>query len=381
MKIALLTDGIYPYVIGGMQKHSFYLAKYLARAGHIIDLYHFNASDRNIHELELFSEEERKNINSIVLRFPEMKGVGHYMRESYEYSRMILNEMEKRPEVDFVYAKGFTGWELINLRSKGKKFPPVGVNLHGYEMFQKAPSFKSMLQSRFLLQGPAMFNMKNADTVFSYGGRITELLLKLGIEKNKIIEIPAGIDENWVREEGKLKVDKVRFVFIGRWERRKGVEELNLCLKKLLASNAEFEMNFIGPVPAKMQLISDKIVYHGVQREREQIMQILSGANVLVCPSHSEGMPNVILEAMASGLAVIATDTGAVKLMVDGSNGWCITPGNSSELLKVMQSAISEKNSLAEKGKCSLIRVKEKFLWENIATQTVQKIEGLLSRN
>ena len=41
MRIALLTDGIYPYVMGGMQRHSYYLAKYLARAGVHVDLYHF----------------------------------------------------------------------------------------------------------------------------------------------------------------------------------------------------------------------------------------------------------------------------------------------------------------------------------------------------
>ncbi|WP_081782592.1 hypothetical protein [Marinilabilia salmonicolor] len=40
MRIALLTDGIYPHIMGGMQKHSYYLAKYLARAGVKVDVYH-----------------------------------------------------------------------------------------------------------------------------------------------------------------------------------------------------------------------------------------------------------------------------------------------------------------------------------------------------
>ena len=44
MKIALITDGIYPYVMGGMQKHSYFLAKYLAKNKIKIDLYHYIAS-------------------------------------------------------------------------------------------------------------------------------------------------------------------------------------------------------------------------------------------------------------------------------------------------------------------------------------------------
>ena len=43
MRVALITDGIYPYVIGGMQKHSFYIAKYLAKNRVYVDLFHFNA--------------------------------------------------------------------------------------------------------------------------------------------------------------------------------------------------------------------------------------------------------------------------------------------------------------------------------------------------
>ena len=45
MRIALLTDGLWPDTIGGMQKHSFYLAKYLALNGHHVDVY-YCANDR-----------------------------------------------------------------------------------------------------------------------------------------------------------------------------------------------------------------------------------------------------------------------------------------------------------------------------------------------
>ena len=70
MKIALFTDGIHPFVVGGIQRHSFYLCKYLAKNGVLIDLYHcVENSELNIENLELFSDEEKENINSIVMLF------------------------------------------------------------------------------------------------------------------------------------------------------------------------------------------------------------------------------------------------------------------------------------------------------------------------
>ncbi len=58
MKVALVTDGIWPYVMGGMQKHSYYLCKYLAKKKIDVDLYHFNQSQLNIEALDVFTEEE-----------------------------------------------------------------------------------------------------------------------------------------------------------------------------------------------------------------------------------------------------------------------------------------------------------------------------------
>ena len=86
MRIALITDGIAPYVLGGMQKHSFYLAKYFAKNKIQVDLVHYNDSKYDINALDFFTDEELKYINSIVLKFPtSAKFPGHYVYKSYKY--------------------------------------------------------------------------------------------------------------------------------------------------------------------------------------------------------------------------------------------------------------------------------------------------------
>src|SRR4051812_21272815 len=97
MRIALLTDGVWPYVLGGMQKHSYYLAKYLSQQHIDVDLYHFNQSNYDINKQEFFSDDEKSYITNIVLDFPMVTQLpGHYVLESYLYSREIFKKISNR---------------------------------------------------------------------------------------------------------------------------------------------------------------------------------------------------------------------------------------------------------------------------------------------
>jgi glycosyltransferase involved in cell wall biosynthesis len=375
MNIALFTDGIYPHVIGGMQKHSYYLAKYLAASGVQVDLYHVPGDEE---ELAGFTDAEKKNINSFVIPFPTLgNSPGHYIRESYDFSIRIYKLMKQSRRPDFIYAKGFTAWETLNQKSKGADLPPVGVNLHGYEMFQKQPSLAAWFKSRLLLRSPALFQVKNADFLFSYGGKITGIIESLGVSKHRILEIPTGISPDWIHAANAKVNQPRRFVFVGRYERRKGIEELSAVIKRMQGTDWEF--HFVGPIPSDKKIARPSVVYHGEIRDAEKLRNLLRTMDVLVCPSHSEGMPNVIMEALATGLAIIATDTGATSVMANDQNGWLIPPANESVLEEVMRKAINcTAEELFEKKKAATNLVQEKFSWEKIAIETKAKIETVL---
>ena len=382
MIVALLTDGIWPYVIGGMQRHSFYLVKYLAASGIEVDLYHTNKSHKELSLLEEFSEDEKKNIRSIEIQFPNYGSApGHYIRESFEYAKRIFIEFSKQRSPDFIYIKGFAGWELLNQKSKGRVFPPIGINFHGYEMFQKQASLKSWFQSKLLFRSPVLFNLKNTDFVFSYGGKITEIISRLGVPKNKIIEIPTGISFDWINDNTSFTSETTKFVFVGRYERRKGIEELTAVLKRILLRNKNFEFHFVGEIPISKRFTSSQIIYHGLINDSYQLQNLLRTMDVLVCPSFAEGMPNVILEAMASGLAVIATDTGATSVLVSNSNGWLIQPGDKIALQNIIEDVIlMDKKKLDNFKYESVNLTKKKFLWDQIVKQTIDTIKSKLNK-
>ena len=98
MKISLFTNGIYPYVLGGMQKHSYNLAKYFAKHGVYVDLYHCVEHDKPIIEdLNCFSKEESKFITNFCFNFDKpFSFPGHYIVRSYNYSKKIYKAFLKK---------------------------------------------------------------------------------------------------------------------------------------------------------------------------------------------------------------------------------------------------------------------------------------------
>lgn len=379
LNIAILTDGVFPFVMGGMQRHSHYLCRYLCAMGHQITLVHCVAFGKAIPTEEAVRSSMEINpeatFKSICLPFPKSGSLpGHYIKESYAYSAKVYDSIKTElADFDLIYAKGFSAWHLIDLKRKSKLKikAPIAVKFHGYEMFQDAADFKSRLQ-HWLLQGPVKFNNRHADYIFSYGGKITTIIKSLGISNDKIIEIPTGIASSWFRSEGEIQSNSNprKFVFVGRYERRKGIEELNNVLQKMLESQ-DFEFHFIGPIPASKKIKHAKLIYHGQQTETEKIKSILDSCEVLVTPSHSEGMPNVILEGMARGLAIIATDVGAVAAQVSAENGWLIEPADEIALEKALVEAVSIENAeLRSKRLRSSQIVKEKFSWDSVSKIT-----------
>ncbi|HRG58189.1 MAG TPA: glycosyltransferase family 4 protein [Bacteroidia bacterium] len=367
MRIALVTDGIFPYVIGGMQKHSYYLCKYLVRLGVEIDLYHTNLSKFDIHQLELFTPEEKSKINSIVIKFPESdKMPGHYLRSSYKYSLAVYDAFMKREKVDFIYCKGFSGWKLAQEKKSNKLQIPLAVNFHGYEMFQPAPSFKSKIEQILLFRGPVKFICNHADFVFSYGSKINDVIKSIPIPNSKIVAIPTGIEAEWLNDHIKPTDNTKKFLFIGRYERRKGIQELSSALSNLKLMNAEF--HFIGPIPEQNKVIKDNIIYHGAIHNQEEIKKITRSCDILLCPSYSEGMPNVIMEGMASGLAIIATNVGAVNLLVDKNNGYLLELKELNNLQQIIDEFSSKSaKEIDDMKSSSKNKIKENFLWTHIA--------------
>jgi len=378
--IALLTDGFYPFTLGGIQKHSYYLAKYWAQQGLQVHVYHPN----HYKEEELgkyFTTVELNKISFIQVLHPSsIRFLGHYVYNSYRYSKALYQTVQQ-DSYDAIYAQGFTGWYFLNRNPFDNK---IVTNLHGIEMYQKAINTKNKLQ-HYILRIAAKPIIRQSNKQISLGGKLTEILSQQGAKAGSVYEVPNAISPEWLipnrfdRQNGDKPVRSEnirRFIFIGRYERRKGIEEINIVLKQLTNEGQKFECHFVGPIPDYKKLIADShqlaaIKYHGLITDQQKIQQLLNDSDVLLCPSYSEGMPTVILEAMACNCAILATDVGASGDLVNKDNGWLIQGDIIRGLKKVMIEAIYlDSKNLQIMKENSLKKVKEKYTWDVVAQKS-----------
>lgn len=378
MNILFLTDGITPYVTGGMQQFANVLVKLLLNQNISITLVHCGQKGEHIFKDDInsvFTANELANLEIVFIPLLNKgKWPGHYIYENKVYSKRIFKQFQNRlNEFDFIYAQGFTGWAFGNKQMKAKLL----VNFHGFEMFQKAPNLRVKLE-HYLLRPFVKQNCKQADFVYSFGGKISDIIKQLGVSESKILNQSNGIEGKWIGKTSATN-NPLRFIFIGRNERRKGIEELTAALLQLTTNNAiDFEFTFIGPIEPNPAL-KNSVNYVGEIKDQNKIHEYLRTADVLVCPSHAEGMPTVILEAMANGLAIIATDVGATSKMIDG-NGIIlknISPESIIEAVLTIVNAPTDDIEIMKKQSIKL--VKSQFIWEDIAKNIVRELQQSLT--
>lgn len=374
-RIALLSVGIYPYDIGGIQKHTYYLAKYFAKNFIKVDL--FYAEKKHQQEIKLhdyFDPEELNFINFIEVEYPKLPNIpGHYIYAARLFSQKIyIKLVGTNNSYAAIYAQGFTSWYF--LKQKGYQSKLI-TNLHGLEMFQTSINLKHRI-GRLMLQIPARAIIRNSEKQISLGGKLTQILYQHGARRNSVIEIPNGVDESWLSGIKNLKrqdkKEKIKFVFVGRYERRKGIEEFHAVINQTIA-RLNYTVTFVGPIPPEKQIKYSNVHYMGIIKDSDLIKQQLLNADILVCPSYSEGMPTVILEAMACGCAIIATDVGATNILVSEDNGWIIKNDIVSGLKKALCAAVKlSTEELELKKENSIKKVKNKFTWNKVIEKTIK---------
>lgn len=172
-----------------------------------------------------------------------------------------------------------------------------------------------------------------------------------------------------------------RLLSVGRLVHQKG---LDLALRALAQlKDLEWEWCIAGDGPQINVLrslanelgIQDRISFPG-WRSHAELVECYKRSNLFLFPSRHEGMPNVVLEAMASGLAVIASRiAGNEELVLDGETG-ILFPSEDVELLCVALHKLLTDTSLRQiMGNASRRRVEALYSWENTAQQYTLLLE------
>lgn len=142
-----------------------------------------------------------------------------------------------------------------------------------------------------------------------------------------------------------------RLLYAGNLIRPKGVHVLLEALAALDARGVHATLDILGTGPFQGALealthrlgLGDTVRFRGFQ-DLEGVKAFMDDATLFVFPSFGEGMPRVILEAMARGLPVVSTAVGGIPGVIrHGRNGWLVSPGSAVELADAIECVLADR--------------------------------------
>lgn len=184
-----------------------------------------------------------------------------------------------------------------------------------------------------------------------------------GLKAVKVSVIPNGVDGE--RFATAMAADRASLgltaaplmLFVGRLDPQKAPFVLLEAFERLIARHTDWQLLFVGEGPLRPSM-TDWVAEHRLNSSihfagwRPDVPELLKTADVLVLPSLWEGMPNIVLESMASGLPVVVSRVeGTEELIRDGETGLLATPGSVEEVERQVQKVLIDREfstSLAE---------------------------------
>lgn len=172
-----------------------------------------------------------------------------------------------------------------------------------------------------------------------------EALTDVGITETKILVLPLSY-ENSVRPlEPKGRTEKLKILFLGQANPRKGIIELIEASKLLVGKDVEIEI--VGPAPPEIQHILKEtatVNWKGPQ-PRSEVGKFYREADALILPTHSDGFAITQYEALSYGVPVIASHRCG-KVIEDGKNGLLLSSISGQEIANHINQLINDPSLL-----------------------------------
>jgi glycosyltransferase involved in cell wall biosynthesis len=168
---------------------------------------------------------------------------------------------------------------------------------------------------------------------------------------------------------------------VGRLVHQKGLDLAMRALGGLKEVDWEWRIAGDGPEMQALQAlarqlgIADRIKFLGWQ-SREQLVQTYRQTNVFLFPSRHEGMPNAVLEAMASGMPVIASCiAGNDELVLNEQTGYLVPSEDIEALQSALKKLLNDAALRQEMGRAARRLAQESYSWESTARQYAYLLE------
>jgi glycosyltransferase involved in cell wall biosynthesis len=237
---------------------------------------------------------------------------------------------------------------------------PVVLTLHGSGSAGRFEDLQLMSRRPRL----ARLLLRRARVVIAVSEQLAEAARSAGARDVRWIpngvEIPAEVGE---------EADPPEILYVGRLAPEKGIHELAEATRGLnlvVAGDGPLRPlvpNALGFVP------------------HAEVERLLARAAVVVLPSHREGLPMALLEAMAHGRAVVATPVGGIPSLIDvGRTGLLVPPGDATALRAAIERLLADRELRRRLGVAAREKVTELCSWDRVIEQTLAAYEAAVGQ-
>jgi glycosyltransferase involved in cell wall biosynthesis len=251
----------------------------------------------------------------------------------------VLRNIVAQRSPDVIVTHQVKSHFLMNVSRLWQKYPWVAFN-HGYTTTDRKMLLYNQLDR---------WSLPKADRVVTVCDAFKQKLVKMGVSRERI-----HVQHNSIRPEPAVKVEEMRalqrrlgmkegtrmILAVGRLSKEKAQIVLLRAFKNLSETHGEINARLVivGDGPEREPLaaaaaslgLSDRVIFTG---QVNNVQVYFVAADVLVNPSHSEGSPYVLLEAMAAGLPIVATAVGGVPEMIENNETALLVPASDPQAM------------------------------------------------
>lgn len=305
-------------------------------------------------------------------------------------ARRKLRALLREREFDLVQAHWVVPNALIAAPVVGNV--PMGVGLHGSDVF---------MAEKPILRRLTAWALARASFLTGCSPELVDRVCALGFDRETADVIPYGVDtrtfsprltpgaKRW-RQEFRISADAPLVLSVGRMVSKKGFHVLLEVLPALLTAHpsAHFVLAGAGDLLAEFRTrtakFSNRVHLPGIVM-RDRLPDLYRTADLFVLPAvhddkgNVDGLPNVILEAMASGLGVVASEISGIPQAVRHEENGVLVPEQSPrELEAALSSLLSHPEKMGAMGRESRRRAEQDLTWQVIAGRYRQAyVDGL----
>ncbi|MBN1823312.1 MAG: glycosyltransferase [Endomicrobiales bacterium] len=273
----------------------------------------------------------------------------------------------------FTLPEGLIAYEMK--RSSGV---PYAISLRGGDV----PGFlkEELLAYQMVLKPLIMKVWKSADALIANSRYMGELAQKSTDKKVNVI--PNGnYTEDFHADPAMKSAETINLLFIGRLVTQKRPDVVLKAFSEIKKPGISLTIIGSGPMERKLKSMAERMgeaerVSFVNWAGREELKGHYARSHAILVPSVDEGMPNVVNEALAAGLAVVGTDVGGIpELVRDGYNGYLIKDGTVEALGGALKKLLSDREMLKKFCENS-VKMSGKWQWKDAADSVRKVLRG-----